>query len=354
MGKTTIALGLLEAFKARGLRCQFFKPVGQRFAERDGRRADEDAWLCREVLGTDVDAELMSPVIIPGGYVQQYLEHPEPERLRLRILDAASSLQRNVDLLVIEGTGHAGVGSCLDLSNAVVARMLNAMVLMVIPGGVGRSLDELALSLGLFQMNGVPVLGAVANKVYGEKFEKVVEALKLGLARQGTTLLGAIRHEPELTYPTVRQLREELDARILCGEENLGRTVANTLIAAMTPQNVLLHIQQDSLVVTPGDRVDNILVAMSADRMGQRPSGNIAGIILTGGLLPATPIMPLLKKSGLPVLLCKEGTFEVATLISQSVFKINPGDTEKIAAAQRFVRTCVDVDAILARVSRDG
>lgn len=351
VGKTTIALGLLEAFKERGLRCQFFKPVGQRFADRDGRRADEDAWLCREVLATDVDAELMSPVIVPGGYVQQYLEHPEPERLRLKILDAASQLQKNVDILVIEGTGHAGVGSCLDLSNAVVARMLNAMVLMVVPGGVGRSLDELALSLALFQMNGVPVLGAVANKIYGEKFDKVVESLRLGLGRQGTRLLGAIRHEPQLTFPTVGQIREELEAKVLCGEENLGRTVANTLIAAMTPQNVLMRMQQDALVVTPGDRVDNILVAMSADRTGQRPSGNVAGIVLTGGLLPAAPVMPLLKKSGLPVLLCKEDTFEIATLIAQCVFKINPGDKEKIAAAQRFVRTCVDVDAILERVT---
>jgi hypothetical protein len=354
VGKTTIALGLLAAFKERGLRCQFFKPVGQHFADREGHRADEDAWLCRDVLASDVDAELMSPVIVPAGYVSQYLEHPEPERLRLRILDAASRLQRNVDLLVIEGTGHAGVGSCLDLSNAVVAHMLNAMVLMVIPGGVGRSLDELALNLALFQMHGVPVLGAVANKVYGEKFDKVVQSLTLGTERLGTRLLGAIRHEPQLTYPTVGQLREELGARVLCGEGALGRIVANTLIAAMTPQNVLLRVQQDALVITPGDRVDNILVAMSADMMGRRPSGNIAGIVLTGGLVPATAVMPLLKKSGLPVLLCNEDTFEVTTRIAQHVFKINPGDTEKIAAAQRFVRTCVDVEAILARVSQDG
>lgn len=353
IGKTTVALGLLSAFKERGLRCQFFKPVGQHFAEHQGHLADDDAWLCREVLATSAEAELMSPVIVPPGYVAQYLEHPEPERLRLRILEAERTLRKNTDLLVVEGTGHAGVGSCLDLSNAVVARMLNTVALIVAPGGIGRSIDEVALSLMLFQAHGVPVIGVVANKVFPEKFDKVVRALSQGLDRLGTRLLGAIPFEAEMSYPTVEQIREELNARVLCGEEALGRTVVNTLIAAMTPQNVMAYMQSGSLVITPGDRVDNILLAISADVMSEKGTKSIAGIILTGGFMPPMAVMPLLKKSGLPVLLCKEDTYGVSSRISQRVFKINPGDSEKIEAAQRVVRERVDVETILSKLQSD-
>jgi BioD-like phosphotransacetylase family protein len=77
----------------------------------------------------------------------------------------------------------------------------------------------------------------------------------------------------------------------------------------------------------------------------------IVGIVLTGGLMPHMAIMPLLKSSGLPVLLCQEDTFTVSSKISQHVFKINPGDTDKINAAQRFVRDYVDLDEILSRLS---
>jgi BioD-like phosphotransacetylase family protein len=73
----------------------------------------------------------------------------------------------------------------------------------------------------------------------------------------------------------------------------------------------------------------------------------IAGIVLTGGLVPHMAIMPLIKSTRLPVLLCNEDTFTVSSKIAQWVFKISPRDAAKISAAQSFVRDYVDVDSIL-------
>ena len=350
-GKTTLALGLLAALKERGVRCQYFKPVGQHFLELEGQRADSDAWLCRAVMGSDVEAETLSPVIVPAGFVAQYLENPDPERLRKRITDAASLLLESADMLVIEGTGHAGVGSCLDLSNATVAHMLEAVSVMVVPGGIGRSLDEIALSMALFKTEGVQLAGVIANKVFREKYRKVTHALELGLERKGTRLLGSVPYEPSLAFPSIEQICQELSARVLCGQDACDNIVQNTIVAAMTPPNVLGYMGEGSLVITPGDRVDNILLAISADKMMRAGGGcDVAGIILTGGLVPHIALMPLLKSTGIPVLLCREDTYTVSSRISQHVFKINPGDTEKIAAAQRFVRDYVDLDALLCHM----
>ena len=355
VGKTTLALGLLSVLRERGVKCQYFKPVGQHFTEQEGQRADDDAWLCREVLGSQVDAELMSPIVIPPGYVTDYLENPDPNRLRSQIIDAQRALSKDADMLVIEGTGHAGVGSCLDLSNAAVAALLGAAALMVVPGGVGRSLNEVALSLTLFRAEGVGVAGVVANKVFKDKFEKVERALSIGLGRLGTRLLGAVPYEPELSFPTVGQICTELGAKVLFGSASLSKLVANTIIAAMTPQNVLRYLKAGSLVITPGDRVDNILLAISAEKLDtDEPQKRISGIILTGGLMPHAAVMPLLKNSGLPVLLCHEDTFTVSSRISQRVFKLSPGDTDKIQAAQQFVRNYVDMDAILAALEAEA
>jgi BioD-like phosphotransacetylase family protein len=350
VGKTTMSLGLLAAFKAQGLRCQYFKPVGQRWTEHDGQKADEDVWLCKDLVEPSVPADVMSPVIIPRGFVTDYLNNPDPEPLRRKIMTAQTRLRQLSDLLLVEGTGHAGVGSCLDLSNAVVAKMLDAAALLIVPGGVGSSLDETALSLALFQAHGVPVIGVIANKIYRDKYDKVRRALEIGFKRRGTRLLGAIPYEPELSYPTIHQIQEDLDATVLCGHAALGKVAAHTMVAAMEPENVVHYIEKNSLVIIPGDRIDNILLAIGKDHIGNDATRNIVGIVLTGGLMPPPSIMALLNESGLPVLMCNDDTYSVAAEISRRVFKIDPGDRDKIAAAQRFVRDYVDVQTILSAI----
>lgn len=354
-GKTTIALGLLCALEDKGYRCQYFKPVGQHYYEQEGQCADSDVWLCREATGSTMEAEVMSPVIIPSGFVSDYLADPRPDELADKIRGAAARLREDADVLVVEGTGHAGVGSCLDLSNAAVAKMLDASVLLVVPGGIGKSLDEVSLNMRFFETHGVPLMGVVANKIYKDKFEKVTHSLAAGLERLGTRLVGAVPYEPSLSFPTMDQIRSELDAPVLCGHDMLDNIVENTIVAAMTPQNVLRHLCPGTLVITPGDRVDNMLLAISANgnptRSGRK---KISGIVLTGGLMPHVTIMPLLQQAGLPVLLSQQDTFNVTSRISQRVFKINPGDTEKIEAARRFVRDFVDLDVVFAEIERQG
>ena len=51
------------------------------------------------------------------------------------------------------------------LSNAQVAKMLNAKVIIVASGGIGRPIDEISLNKALFEKVGVDILGVIINKV---------------------------------------------------------------------------------------------------------------------------------------------------------------------------------------------
>ena len=62
----------------------------------------------------------MSPVHIPRGFTKAYIAGQVVEDLGARIR-AAHAAFADHDMLVIEGTGHAGVGAVIGLSNAVVA-----------------------------------------------------------------------------------------------------------------------------------------------------------------------------------------------------------------------------------------
>ena len=46
------------------------------------------------------------------------------------------------DFVLCEGSGHAGVGSVFDLSNAQVAKIVGAKVIIVSQGGIGKPIDE--------------------------------------------------------------------------------------------------------------------------------------------------------------------------------------------------------------------
>src|SRR3954454_12243889 len=113
-GKTTASLGLVDGFIRRGYRTGFMKPVGQRTVIDDGVPADEDAVLMRSVFGLAESYQVMSPVHIPRGFTKAYIAGEVVEDLGARIRQAHETL-RGHDVLLIEGTGHAGVGAVIGL-----------------------------------------------------------------------------------------------------------------------------------------------------------------------------------------------------------------------------------------------
>src|SRR5690606_3798376 len=109
---------------------------------------------------------------------------------------------------LIEGTGHAGVGSVFDLSNARVAKLLNAKAVIVCPGGIGRPIDEIALNKALFDQVGVEVVGAILNKVEEDKMDMIADYAGRGLKRLGVPLLGILPVQPVLARPNLSQIAE--------------------------------------------------------------------------------------------------------------------------------------------------
>ena len=96
------------------------KPVGQRTVIDDGEPADEDAVLMRATFGLPEPYSVLSPVHIPRGFTKAYIAGEVVEDLGAKIRRAHATFADH-DVLLIEGTGHAGVGAVIGLSNAAVA-----------------------------------------------------------------------------------------------------------------------------------------------------------------------------------------------------------------------------------------
>ncbi len=192
-GKTTASLGLTAAIIGRGSRTGFIKPVGQRYLVVEGTRADEDAVLMKAVFDLPDALDDMSPVTLPRHFTTDFIMGKVDADLGREVTEAAGRVGTDKDLLVIEGTGHAGVGAVVGLSNARVAALLEAPVVIVSEGGVGRPIDEIVLNHSLFERAGVRVIGALVNKVDVTSHPQLPEVLHRGLDQHGIELLRRLR-----------------------------------------------------------------------------------------------------------------------------------------------------------------
>jgi BioD-like phosphotransacetylase family protein len=343
-GKTTTVLGLLDAFREHAFQVGYIKPVGQQVKLVGEHNIDKDASLMEEVFHIGGQLHDMSPIAVPHGFTENYILNGDVGRLNAEIAASYDRASHAKELMVIEGTGHAGVGSVFDLSNAAVAKLLNAPVVLVTCGGIGRPIDEVMLNKAVFDSYGVPLVGVIVNKVIPEKYDKINTYVRLGFERKGIAVLGVLPFCPVLSSPTIRQLLEDSKGALLCGENNLDRTVTKITVGAMPTHTALDYFKGGVLLITPGNRDDLILAAAS---VSQYEDYNVKGMILTGGLQPHPIVLDLLARSGIPVILAADDTFSVAERITRLIIKIRSRDQEKIDTVKHLIKEHIDIAALI-------
>jgi len=344
-GKTTASLGLIAALQPHFPRIGYIKPVGQRFVQIEEQKIDEDTVLMNAVYRMNCPLVDMSPIAVEPAFTRKYLQAANNEALVKRIQSAFDRVAWEKDFVLCEGSGHAGVGSVFDLSNAQVAKILGAKIIIVTQGGIGKPIDEVCLNRALFEKEGVEVIGVILNKVLEEKIPEITQFVRRGLRRKGLDLLGVLPHEQILSNPTVDLIREELQAELLNRPPTLDAPVNDVVVGAMGAQNAMKFFRPGVLLITPGDREDILLAAgaMSAPRSEEQMAGNV----LTGGLRPDSSVLSALQTLPIPVLLAKADSYQVASMVHNLTVKTRPADAEKIALIRSLVARNVNVKKIV-------
>jgi BioD-like phosphotransacetylase family protein len=339
-GKTTVSLGLLAALQKIYPRIGYIKPVGQRFVEVAEHKIDEDTLLMDSVYKLNCPLVDMSPIAVEPDFTRKYLESANYDALAKKINKAFDRVAWEKDFVLCEGSGHAGVGSVFDLSNAQVAKILNAKVVIVTRGGIGKPIDEVALNQALFEKAGVEIIGVIVNKVTPDKIDYIADFARRGLKRRGLELLGVIPHQQILSRPTLKSICEELNAERLNTSVRRNSLVDDVVVGAMSAENAVRFFEPGVLVITPGDREDLIVAAASAQK-------SLAGIVLTGDLRPSEPVLKVIREMPFPVLLAKDDSYDVASKVHDLIVKTRPDDVEKISLIRDLIGKHVDVPKIL-------
>lgn len=344
-GKTTISLSLLHLAKKKYARVGFIKPIGPKLFMLDGVEMDMDAALIASIYGLEKDRRLMSPVVLGRGYTKKYLSGEIPADMPLhKIKQACRELEERNDFLIIEGSGHGGVGSVIGINNAQIARVLDAPVIMVASGGIGCVIDSVELNLSLFKQEGADVKLILVNKLIAEKHEETLGYLqKFFKGRQ--PLAAAFDYSNILANPTLIDLSNLLKLQLHGDQEGKSRIIHHIQLGAASSQRVIDTLQEATLLITTSSR-DELIVTASALYNIPAYRRKLAGLVIPG-IAPISAIsQKILDDSRIPYIRTLQNTAQVFGTLTEHVSKITADDHEKISHIKSSAERVFDFAAI--------
>lgn len=351
VGKTTITVGLTSAIKRKVPNIGFIKPLGTRDISRTGYFLDEDTLLVHKACDVHSSLQDASPITVMRGFPTEVVPEESGEALLKRIEDAFARVSDGRDIVIIEGAGHAAVGSILGISNALVAARLKAKVVLVTTEQTGHPVDEITLNRAFYEKHGVEVIGAILNQVPLQQLKQIRDATRDLLARHGIRLLGTLPPFRILARPTLLQIAEFLDGQPLCARPRMSNRFRRTLLGAMSAATAfprLFDVGEENLLITPGDRTDMILAALQAHQAMARDSRLLlSGIILTGGIVPDPLTIDCLEKAEIPAIAVEVDSFTAASRIHDFHPTVSPHDRKALKVIHQAVAKYIDVDAIV-------
>ena len=329
-GKSIVSLGLMQMLLGKAAKVGYFRPIIDDYPEgvKDNHINTILSYFNIPMQYEEAYAFTRSEVIHKNN------QNKEDEVLD-KIIDKYKAIEERFDFVLVEGTDFSGEGAIIEWDiNLLMAKNLGIPTI-ILASGVGKTLEELVNNIYLaydsFKDKEVEVLMVVANKVQPENIEVVQKSLEAHLPKD--ILIGVIPMNPVLKNPTIKEIVEVLDGKVLFGEKYLNNQAGHFEVGAMQLRNYLTYLKKDGLVITPGDRADIILGALQANLSLNYPT--VSGVILTGDLVPEKSIIKLIEglSDVVPIISVKDSTFSITNKIGAIRPRIYAENTQKIIAS---------------------
>ena len=342
-GKSMISLGLMNTLVGKTAKVGYFRPIIDNV-----KKGKKDNHINTIISHFQLD---MNPddayAFTRSEYINMRNNGKEGEIFNT-IISKYKALEEENDFMLVEGSDFSGEGTAIELdANILIAKNLGIPAIIV-SSGIGKTLDEfidgLHLAYDSFREKEVEVLAVIANKVQEKNIKIVKDGVEKNLPKN--VFVNVIPLIPSLNNPTIKEIAKAIDAKILFGKEFMNNQTTSFKVGAMQLRNYLNYLEEDCLIITPGDRADIIIGALEANISTNYPA--ISGIVLTGGLYPDDTIIRLIEGLSeiVPILLVEEGTFDVANKIGAVRSHMYAENKEKINTSLITFDKYIEVDKL--------
>ncbi|MDO5092658.1 MAG: phosphate acetyltransferase [Propionibacteriaceae bacterium] len=338
VGKSAIALGVLELFARQVRSVGFFRPLVPTL-DNDG--------ITQAILAADARTRQSYEDSVGVSY-EQWAE--DPDAAIDTIVAKYSALAEKHEAVVILGSDFADLSSSTELDhNAIIAANLNAPVIHVCRA-TDRSADEVRRmaeeAVEAYEARHNTVVALVANWANPGAEEELAKALR----EVRDVAVFVLPEDPLLEAPSVGQFFDAAGATLWRGkQESLSRESLVTIIAGMTLPNLLPRLQPEGTVIVPADRLDLLPALIMAHRSAKY--GPLASLILTGGFEVPETVATLLSDSevDLPIGATDHDTLTTATMLSE-VKGVATGSARKVEVARALFDRHVDEAKLMAAI----
>jgi phosphate acetyltransferase len=359
-GKSTVALGVLDALSHATPRVGVFRAIARSTVERD--------YVLEMLLDHDgVDLSYDECF----GVTYDDVRH-DPDAALATIVERYKAVEAQCDAVVVLGSDYTDVGSPAELAyNARIAANLGAPVLLVLggrssqsqtqPEQLGSSLPRTAAEMGQIADLALTELAhgraelfaIVANRAEPDDAADTIAAIRASLEASGRPAAAripvwAIPEDRYLVAPSIRGIMRAVGGELLAGDpDRLTREALGVVVAGMSMVNVLPRLLEGAVVIIPADRSEVLLATLLANASGTFPS--ISGIVLNGGFELPEPVTRLLDGLGsnVPIITTDLGTYETAARIMSTRGRLAADSQRRYDTALALFEQNVDTDELL-------
>lgn len=346
-GKSIVSLGLMQMLLRKVAKVGYFRPV-----INDLEAGKVDNHINTMISYFDLKMKVEDSYAYTLSDIINKKNEDHDDEIISTIIEKYKAVEALYDFILVEGTGFTGEGSVIEFDiNIEIAKNLGIPTILI-DSGIGKTMEEfignLHIAYDSFKEKGVEVLAVIANKVKRKNRLLVISGLKKNLPKN--VLVDAIPLNRKLSNPSIKEIVQQLDGKVLFGENHINNQAAHFSVGAMQLRNYLTHLKKDSLVITPGDRADIILGALQANISANYPS--VSGVVLTGGLLPEDSIIKLIKGLSdiVPIISVRDATFVTTNKIGNIKSQIYAENIKKITTSIHDFETYVSVDSLAERL----
>ena len=346
-GKTSVSLGLMNILVGMAKKVGYFRPV---ISDPESGARDEHIETFLSYF--NIDMEYDDAFVFTRSQVERLINQGKSDQVISRIISHYKALEEKFDYILVDGSDFYPEGSIVEFElNLEIAHNLGIPTVLV-EAQNELSEEELVTNVSIiykeFSEKDVDVIAVVANKT-SENTKKIREDISIAI-EDDAVLTAAIPSNKRLDCPTIDEIRRAIGARVLLGHDYLGNIVENSLVGAMQTPNFLKEVQGNSLIIVPGDRSDILMAAALANQSPHYP--NIAGILLSAGILPEKSVIRLFEGSfiNMPVMSVQDNTFDAAITVSRVNARIYPTSIEKIEFMIRSFRDAIDTEALEKKI----
>ncbi len=340
-GSLLVTLGLMHILKKSIQKVAFFRPIVV-------DEKDYDIHFMKEYFGLKMKPRDMWGFTLKEA--QHIIATKGEDVLYEELIKKYKRLEAAYGFVLCEGIYSELFANIVELDiNIEIAKNLSAAVLTIINAHNASKADvtdSYLLQQESVKKGGIRQIATVINRA-DKRLLKPLQ--KLGPA------LYVIPNSEELEKLSLADIIENLDVEVLrFSTVDNARKVDAVKVAALSLDNFLSKVEQNDLIVVPGDRSEIVLGLLGSFYSQSYPS--ISGIVFSNSMKPHANILRLiegLSNFTLPLLVVNEDTYTTAKQIASIEPKIRLQDKQKISLALGMFLKHVPVKEIESRIEME-